>query len=223
MDILFLIILSFCGLKGFFKGSLKMLFSLVGTMATIFLSYWLVGQVSPIFLGGNLYDMLYNFIKNVFDGLIVGEFNSIEELLSGLPRNLNIATLVIINILSNNITFDGAMTCGEIFAPILSKIIIKIILFIGIFIIIKIVLWFLFKFLNMLTKKCGLTSIDRILGLLVGVLKGFIYCSLIFIILSALSSLNVSSTLTSFVESGVVSSYIYNHYIANIFRLVYFW
>ena len=200
-----------------------MFFSLVGTIGIVFLSYWLAGKITPSFVGGNIYNILYNAIESFFDGLITGEFGSIDELLSNLPNNLNMATLIVINILSQNITFEGELTCGEIFAPILSKIIVKIILFIGIFIIIKIIYRLLFAILNMITKKCGLTMFNRILGFLLGFVKGFVYCSLIFIILSALSSLNISSNLTNFVESGIISSYIYEHFITDIFNLIHFW
>ena len=113
------------------------------------------------------------------------------------------------------------MSFGEIVAPSLTLIFLKVVLFILLFILLSAI----FKLIDFILRKCisfaGFGRIDRLAGFFLGLLKGFVISMLVFVVLTALSSLNISERLTSFVESGLVSSYLYNHYFLNIFNLFY--
>ena len=133
----------------------------------------------------------------------------------------NVVMRLILQAVLKNITFEGSMSFGEIVAPTLTLIFLKVVFFILLFILLSI----LFKLIDFVLRKCvkfaGLGKVNRLVGFFLGTIKGFIVSMLVFTVLTFLSSLNISDELTSFVEGGLISSYLYNHYFLNIFNLFY--
>ena len=144
-----------------------------------------------------------------------------SEVLYSVGFLSNAVLRVVLQTVLKNITFEGDMSFGEIVAPSLTLIFLKVVLFILLFILLSAV----FKLIDFILRKCisfaGFGRINRLAGFFLGLLKGFVISMLVFVLLTALSSLNISERLTSFVESGLVSSYLYNHYFLNIFNLFY--
>ncbi len=218
MDYILLAICVLYFLKGYFKGFVGMLFSIVGTVGILVISFQLskvfLPQIEGIF-GKNLTVALTDF----FDKTIDGKFSSVEELAKQLS-NSNILGFFIAKFLQD-ITFDGELSAGQILAPSASVIVLKVCTFVGIFVFLYLVLKILRIFTSKLIKKCGLSFQNRILGGFVGLVKGMMIFGIVFVVLSALSSLLLNETLSNFVNGGTVSNFIYNNIITKILAVFY--
>lgn len=198
-----------------------MLFSLFRVALLLLLCYYLSEQLANSLVGGALWQPVYEFLKGIFDDVLSGEFQNMSEVLFSVGLLSNAVLRVVLQTVLKNITFEGDMSFGEIVAPSLTLIFLKVVLFILLFILLSAI----FKLIDFILRKCisfaGFGRINRLAGFFLGLLKGFVISMLVFVVLTALSSLNISERLTSFVESGLVSSYLYNHYFLNIFNLFY--
>ena len=221
MDFLVIALILVNGFVGFYRGAVKMLFSLFRVALLLLLCYYLSEQLANSLVGGALWQHIYEFLKGIFDDVLPGEFQNMSEVLYSVGLLSNAVLRVILQTVLKNITFEGDMSFGEIVAPSLTLIFLKVVLFILLFILLSAV----FKLIDFILRKCisfaGFGRINCLAGFFLGLLKGFVISMLVFVVLTALSSLNISEGLTSFVESGLVSSYLYNHYFLNIFNLFY--
>lgn len=221
MDFLVIALILVNGFVGFYRGAVKMLFSLFRVALLLLLCYYLSEQLANSLVGGALWQHVYEFLKGIFDDVLPDEFQNMSEVLFSVGFLSNAVLRVVLQTVLKNITFEGDMSFGEIVAPSLTLIFLKVVLFILLFILLSAV----FKLIDFILRKCisfaGFGRINCLAGFFLGLLKGFVISMLVFVVLTALSSLNISEGLTSFVESGLVSSYLYNHYFLNIFNLFY--
>lgn len=221
MDFLVIALILANGFVGFYRGAVKMLFSLFRVALLLLLCYYLSEQLANSLVGGALWQHVYEFLKGIFDDVLPGEFQNMSEVLFSVGFLSNAVLRVVLQTVLKNITFEGDMSFGEIVAPSLTLIFLKVVLFILLFILLSAI----FKLIDFILRKCisfaGFGRINRLAGFFLGLLKGFVISMLVFVVLTALSNLNISERLTSFVESGLVSSYLYNHYFLNIFNLFY--
>lgn len=211
-----MIVLSFYSLKGYLKGAVKMFLSIVGTTFIIFLAYFLAKDLMVNFENGMIFDFFNNFYVNLFNKLVPGEFSSIDELVNSLGGVFSVLSIIL-----EDISFDGVLSCGHIVGPTLARLTINILLFLILFFL----LHFLIKLFSLLINKminfAGLSFANRMLGLVLGLLKGTVVFAIIFLCLSTLASLNLSEGLTNFVQSGFFSNFIYENYITKIFSFIY--
>lgn len=211
-----MIVLSFYSLKGYLKGAVKMFLSIVGTTFIIFLAYFLAKDLMVNFENGMIFDFFNNFYVNLFNKLVPGEFSSIDELVNSLGGVFSVLSIIL-----EDISFDGVLSCGHIVGPTLARLTINILLFLILFFL----LHFLIKIFSLLINKminfAGLSFANRMLGLVLGLLKGTVVFAIIFLCLSTLASLNLSEGLTNFVQSGFFSNFIYENYITKIFSFIY--
>ena len=221
MDFLVIALILVNGFVGFYRGAVKMLFLLFRVALLLLLCYYLSEQLANSLVGGALWQHIYEFLKGIFDDVLPGEFQNMSEVLYSVGFLSNAVLRVVLQTVLKNITFEGNISFGEIVAPSLTLIFLKVVLFILLFILLSAI----FKLIDFILRKCisfaGFGRINRLAGFFLGLLKGFVISMLVFVVLTALSSLNISERLTSFVESGLVSSYLYNHYFLNIFNLFY--
>ncbi len=193
-----------------------MFLSIVGTTFIIFLAYFLAKDLMINFENGVIFDFFNNFYVNLFNKLVPGEFSSIDELVNSLGGVFSVLSIIL-----EDISFDGVLSCGHIVGPTLARLTINILLFLILFFL----LHFLIKIFSLLINKminfAGLSFANRMLGLVLGLLKGTVVFAIIFLCLSTLASLNLSEGLTNFVQSGFFSNFIYENYITKIFSFIY--
>ncbi len=193
-----------------------MFLSIVGTTFIIFLAYFLAKDLMVNFENGMIFDFFNNFYVNLFNKLVPGEFSSIDELVNSLGGVFSVLSIIL-----EDISFDGVLSCGHIVGPTLARLTINILLFLILFFL----LHFLIKIFSLLINKminfAGLSFANRMLGLVLGLLKGTVVFAIIFLCLSTLASLNLSEGLTNFVQSGFLSNFIYENYITKIFSFIY--
>lgn len=219
MDYLLLAICAFYSIKGFVRGFVKMLLSFVGVFLIAIISFKIASNIENLF---GLRDCFQNLFTNLLNGLASGTFSSKEELMTTLESlSGNLVLISILKLLVSSISIQGELTLGGVFSPILSNIAYRLVVFLIVFILILFLTRIIGYLLNFAIKKTGLSPVNRFLGLFLGFLKGLLISSIVFIILSTLASFNLSEGLTSFVNSGYVSNYIYENHIIKLFEGVY--
>lgn len=221
MDILILIIISIYGFLGFRKGAVRMLLSLLRVAIIFFLSYYLSEALENALQGSTLYLGVVDFVEGIFNNLMPGEFTSVEEVLASVGLLANSVLRTVLQIVLKNATIEGSLTFGEIIAPMLASVVIRVLLFIVTFFLFLLI----FKLIDFALKKAlvfsGLNKINRSIGLILGLLKGFVISMIIFVALSAFASLSFSDAFSAFVQGGELSSYLYQTYFLKIFQLFY--
>ena len=220
MDYLLLSILAIYSIKGFVKGFVKMFLSLFSSLIIFIIAYYISKSLSENFVLVEIYNKFALVFENMFNDAIPGNFQNIEDLLSAVALS-NSVFIAIIRLVSKNISIDGNLTAGQILAPSFAKLTYNILLFIIVFIALFIIVKFINILLTFIFKKMGVGVANRFIGLLLGVFKGFIVTTFIYIILTTFASLNLSSWLLEFVQKGVISNYLYPNFGFKFFDFVY--
>lgn len=184
-----------------------MVFSLVGAFLIGLVSWKLTELFLPV-VSSFLQEPLQEFISNVLNSVIDGEFCDILEFEKAI-LNSKYSMFIIIKKLLGDLSFDGCLTAGQIMAPSLSFFATKVILFVVLFFVLN----FLFKLIRLLINKvvkvCGLSFGNRLLGGLVGVLKGVCVFVGVYFLLVVVSNVVLSESLNNFMRSGVIAKSLY--------------
>ena len=146
------ILFAFCGfyfIKGYFKGFISMVFSLVGTFA-MFVIAWKLTAFFSSYAQSWFGDGIYGMLKSGIDEIVSGEFTSMEDFRTALMQTSygSLFGLFLTNLIGD-VSFDGSLTAGQILAPSLSELLIKVVAFLIVFLI----LMFLFKILKFLLSS----------------------------------------------------------------------
>ncbi len=207
MDWILLGICLFFSIKGWLKGFISTLFSICGTFLIIYLS-WQFSDVVTEFLK-KIFD-LESFFTEVIDSKILVTFSNIQELQSFIQNEFVFAILLK---LVGNISFEGNLTAGEILSPSISNLVYKIISFIILFFCLMIILYFVKFIINKIITFCHFSFLNRSLGFCVGILQGLLIFGVIFFLFSVLANFLLNEELLNFINSGVVSQFVYNNII----------
>jgi len=205
---------------GFYKGFVSMLFSFIGMFFVVVLA-WKLSDVAIPFLQNLVGEKIFLFVKNLLDDEIAGSFSNLGDLQTAVANSKLSLFGVFLFKLLGDLSFDGQMSAGQILAPSITEILFRVFSFVLLFIILYIVIKFFQLLLNKIIKKMGLGFSNRVLGGVLGLLKGLVLFAVIFFILSSLANLFLSETLLSFVNNGVVSKMLYDNFILKIVELFY--
>lgn len=221
MDFALFAVLALYFVRGFFKGFVGMLFSLIGIFFIIVASWKLCNIVTPA-VEGLFGENLNTFITRLLDKEISGKFSSIQELENAVGQSKFglLFGLFLFKILGN-LSIDGSMSAGQILAPTVCALLVKVISFVVLFVAFFVGLKILRLLMNRLIKKFGLSTSNRIFGGVLGVVKGLIVFGAFYVVFSTMSNLLLNESLLSFVQSGKISYFIYNNFIPKILKLIY--
>lgn len=197
-----------------------MLFSLFGVVAVVFVSI----KLTNIFYL-NAYNLIgasvEKTIKTGLDSLVYGTFSDIETLKNAILASNFKTFSFFLNFLMKDIAFDGSLSAGQILAPSLSVLITKVITFVIAFVVLMIILKLLKVIAMKFTNFCGIGVGNKIVGGLIGIFKGLFVFGTFYVALLLLSNFMLNDSLLSFVKSGYISNYIYEHYIKIIINTFY--
>jgi len=206
----------FIGIRKGFLTSISVIFF----CAALILSLKFCVKVSDM-LDGMFGNVIKSGIKDSINSVVGGKFSSTEELLFFLmSTNYGKYFGVILKMLMKNIYFEGELTAGEIVAPTLSHLLARVVAFILLAIGFSLVLKLIEFIVKKIVKLIGWKG-DKMLGGVLGLVKGVVVFGVLFIVLSAIANFTLSEKLLSFVNSGIISKQIYNKFIIKIINLFY--
>ncbi len=201
MDYFLLGFLLFFCFVGFYKGFLSSFSSLISTFFLVAISW----KLSPIISRNFDFSPI---LEKTLNSFLPGKFTDISQFNAQISQKNNIFSYFLSKILSN-IYFEGEMTAGQILSPTLNNFLAKIVAFLIIFIILIIVFKIIKKILNKVVGICGFSSLNRLLGGVVGIAKGFVLFLLFYAIFCGIANFTLNENMLNFVQSGVFSSKIY--------------
>ena len=186
LDLAIVLIVALCVLVGIKRGAVKEIVSLVGIAVALVLAIT-VSKIGAAFIYNNfvgeaIYDSVYESVEKHIGSDISSTIDSLpeelfdigdalgvditEKLQSGLNEDSNLAAGVA-DIVSNSI------------AKPLVKSIIQVVLFIILFIVIKVLIGWLGRILNVVAKLPVIGAANKLVGGVLGFLKGLIIASII--------------------------------------------
>ena len=221
MDIVCIAIFVYYFIKGCFKGAVSMLFSLLGLFFVAFVAWQLANIVYP-FVESFAGKAVFNTLTTFLNGAVPGTFSSVAQLQSALAQTkIGLIFSLFLSKLLPELVIDGNLSAGQILAPTLTAVFLEVLSFIVLFLLLSVVLKLLRLIIEKFIKKCGLSFGNRILGGVIGIAKGLLIFSLVFIILTITSNLLMNQWLLRFVQSGKLSHFIYQTFAQKIFGIFY--
>lgn len=215
MDYIFFAIIGFYFCKGFIKGFVSTLLSLISIFVVAVMAWKLVGVCLP-YIQEVVQQPISNFISELLDGAIAGEFSSMEEF-ERVIANSKFSVFLIIKNLIGEIYFEGALTAGQILSPSLGLLATKVIAFVVLFFMLSLIVRIVKILLKKIVKVCGLSVGDRVLGGVLGIAKGLIVFLILFSIMASISNVILNEGFNNFLQGGQVSNMVYNWIIEIIF------
>lgn len=221
IDIAILVALVVFGLIGFKKGFLKSIVSLfswvVCLIVAILTAKYVAGWINKIYdftglIGGKIAEGLTG--TNEFFAMTINQFGSKEEILAALPEGTNSLLAQLIKVVFNNTAVD--MTSSDTIASVLGSsmghICMVIIAGILVFVILMIVVKLISKLFDKVASTKILGGLNKILGLLFGLLKTgciIIIANGILIALSLIPAVN--QFITPIIQDNThVEKFVYN-------------
>ncbi len=221
VDIVIIGALLILGIIGYKKGFLKSFISLFSWVVCIIIAIFTAKYVANWING--IYDfssLIGNKIANGLNGVdefftrSIAEFSSTEEIINNLPSNLNALLSQLIKIVFSNTSVD--MTSSETIATVvgssLGHICMIIISAILVFIVLKIVVALLSKLFDDISRTKILGGLNKVLGLVFGILKAACVIIILNGILVGLSLIPaVNETITPLIQDNThIEKVIYN-------------
>lgn len=221
IDVLIIGALVIFGIIGFNKGFLKSFISLfswvVCIIIAIFTAKYVASWINGIYdfsalIGDKIANGLIN--ANEFFARAVSEFSSTEDIINNLPSDLNGLLRQLIKVVFSNTSVDMSSTdsIASLVGSSLGHICMVIIAGILVFIILKIVIALLSRLFDNIARTKILGGLNKVFGLLFGLLKAGCVIVLLNCILVALSLIPaVNDTITPLIQDNThIEKVIYN-------------
>lgn len=218
MDFVLLAFVILFFLKGFCKGLANIIFSLLSTVFIFSISIKFCQQLGQILQNANLFDF-EGVVSKVLNSISTQTFSSVDEVSGAL--NSNVILSVFLKKLLSNITFDGEMTLAQIFVPTLNALIFKILAFVLIYFVSVVIFKFFGVILSKMLKNLKLGVSNKLLGGVVGLLKGMIVFSIVYAVVLNIGNILLNENIIAFCNQGVISKFLYNNFTEKIISLFY--
>ena len=206
VDYIFVFIVLFFTLRGFFRGFWSITYKLISLILSILLatkfyfplSVWLASQK-------RLTTPILNFLSKTLNFLLPGKFSSIEQIAQKVEQDCLPIFKNLFEKLLKNISFQGEMSASQVLGQSLTNLLIKTISFVCVFLIILLI----FKIVKKTTKNClknrNLNIRNKFFGAILGFFEGLIFFALISTILINFGESLLNQTVLQFAKSGTLS------------------
>ena len=224
IDIVIIAVFALFFLSGFYKGFLWNLFALLASLASLLMAFLLMGRVSKMIASSEtLYDAMLNYIEgaeHIYDVDLVEKDiasltnDQIDEVMerSNLPFPLR--DRVYENIMDEAFKENGVTALGDYFNQSMALTFINILSFLLIYFAFRIVLTFLISWLDYSIKFSRLRIGDNIVGAALGIVRGVIDISIVFMIVPAVLTVLPFDVIEEMINSSAMASFLHR---SNIF------
>ncbi len=184
--------------KGLLRSVLSFFSWFVCLLVAIFTAKYIAGWINGIYdfsalLGNKISKSLAG--TNEFFSRTINSFANTEEIINSLPSNTNglLKQLIKVIFSNNSVNMTSSETVGSFVGDCLGDICIVIIAGLIVFIILKIVVALLSKFFDKIEKTKILGGLNKILGLILGLLRAgliIIICNIVLVGISLVPTAN---------------------------------
>ena len=194
VDIAIIVVIVLMGLLGIFKGFFKMVVGFFGWFITLIIAFFLTGTIAYAVLDINFIAGFTFFNENsIYSWVSEWGWITSGPLADRLLNGINEAVVYADNVES-------------MAAAIFSYYILCAIVFVVLFILLRLVMMLLTFFVKKLRKSDeGPNPLSRILGMLVGFVRGFLYAGLLMLVLSYAIHFNFMEPVLNDIEKGFLA------------------
>lgn len=213
LDIIVIAVLVLSLLIGLWRGFLRTLLNLFSNLACIVISILLAKPVTNLVKNWfNMIGSLTTKLANSIQGMFPAEgWPATGETVKNSIEGDGISKTIVKSFIVNENTYESASSLANEIGSKLAFIILMIIVAIVLFILIKIAIKILAKIFDAITKKSAISGLDRVLGGLVGLIKGCLFVFVVLSILYAMDSLPfINSWFDPLVNKSGLTLQIYN-------------
>lgn len=223
MDFVLLAIVLYFSIKGFAKGFVTTTFSLATTFFVAYVSYQFADELANFLINETgWFGKIQDGISLTLNSMFPGQFVSMQNFQNSLSSSkYAVVFAVLLKLLAVDISFDGELSAGQIFAPSLTYLLAVVVCFMLLFVTMRIILKVLCIGLNRFVNLSGMSHINRIMGLVSGAVLGLIVFGIFYSIFVAIANFSFNQALIEFAKSGNFSYKIYQIFISKIISLFY--
>lgn len=224
-----LIILAVCIFTGWRKGFIRTIFSTFLIIFSLFVAMQTYSMLSKQLQKTFIYNALNERVSGVLFKDSEGEVNRVTDqidTINGLPLPESIKKYLVEN---NNVQIYDALGISDFESYVsgyLSCLIINAISFVGIFLIMIVLLKIIEASLDLMSKLPVLNGINKIGGVLIGVIKGFLILWVVCIVVTIFSGTSWGKFIFEGINESWLLGLIYNNnylllFIANMGRILF--
>jgi len=214
VDIIIIAIVALFAIIGFIRGFLNSFISLFGNIASLAVAI-IICKPACAFIDG-IFNLTGFLTGKIAEGLVttLPEITNLtgEQIVTAMnEQGLSFLDRLIVPFIDKTTTFattaDLAAALGNKVAALAALVITAI----GLFILVRIAVLLLSKLFNSISKSRALSGLDRLLGLVLGTLKGALIVAVILAILYVLNSIPVIGNLLNTLQESVIVQWAYGH------------
>ena len=210
--IIVILIIALCAIYGYWKGFIRMLFSIISLAATIVLVMAVTPYVSDFLINKtSTYNHLKVKVTQVFIGAGGGEreFLSPEQMLAAYNVPEGVKDLLVKN--NNKETYENLMVNAfdEYVSSYVAKMIINSLSFIFAFLLITVIMRMTIFSLDIFTKLPIIKGINKTIGLLAGTAQGVVIVWILFVGATIFLNENAGQEFSEMVNESIFLSFLY--------------
>lgn len=223
-DYIIIAVIGLCALISYHRGFVRALFDLTSLIITVFITYKLYPYFSVFLRNTFLFEQFKNFFMEHLHLMTPNEFSSLSQEIEFI-RQLQLPKILIDQLVENNnyevynvLNVNGL---NEYIAGYITNITINILSLIIVFIFVCIGLRLLISFLDILTMLPVIHSMNKLLGLGLGIITGVILTWIGFIIILPFYTNPTIQSFITKIEHSTFAIYLYhnNHLLRTVVDL----
>lgn len=228
IDICLVVILLVFMAVGYFKGFLRSIVSLLGTVGSGVVAYLIKDYIANMFdawfgWGAKIANLIASQVNGISATFSTEQGSTAEELLTIINNSdAGVIYKKLFSLMVNSFKFSEPVTVSSVVGTVVSSIALALIAMIIIFVVLKVLVCVLDKIFKKIPRQSVVGTANGVLGLFVGMAKGLIFVGAALVIVYFLNMIpNINSALYPYIESTYITKYFYEF--VGKFLLWFFW
>lgn len=216
IDICLVVILLVFMAVGYFKGFLRSIVSLLGTVGSGVVAYLIKDYVANMFdawfgWGAKIANLIASQVNGISATFSTEQGSTAEELLTIINNSdAGVIYKKLFSLMVNSFKFSEPVTVSSVVGTVVSSIALALIAMIFIFVVLKVLVCVLDKIFKKIPRQSVVGTANGVLGLFVGMAKGLIFVGAALVIVYFLNMIpNINSALYPYIESTYITKYFY--------------
>lgn len=207
LTIVVIAIIAIFGFIGHARGFLKMLFSVLSLILTLYVATLISPYISNWLQNTNLYDSVYDGVYTYVNDVIAqSAADNIKTAMDELQLPENIQHYV----LSGETALINGTGVAQVISQRLTAMIFDVLVFLVTFIGAMVIIKLLFAAVNLMSHLPIIHGINKIAGLIIGVLEGLVVVWIFFIVISLMSSSDFAYDMYRQINESAFLTFLYN-------------
>lgn len=207
LTIVVIAIIAIFGFIGHARGFLKMLFSVLSLILTLYVATLISPYISTWLQQTNLYDSVYDgaytYVNDVIGQSAAGNIKAAMDELQ-LPENIQHY------ILSGETAFVDGMGIAQVIAERLTSMVFDVLVFLVTFVGAMVIIKLLFATVNLMSHLPIIHGINKIAGLVIGILEGLVVVWVFFIVISLMNGSDFAYDMYAQINESTFLTFLYN-------------